>query len=64
MCRLLESIDAVGDAADTLTRACARQGALVDSAVTDSPFKALLRQQFRSALVTPADMVSALGKLK
>lgn len=65
MCRLIEAINSVGEAADTLTRACARKGAVVDSATAnDNPLNALLRRSFRTTAVNPADMTAFLRRMK
>jgi hypothetical protein len=66
MCRLVDAIERVGAAADNLTRACAREGALVDSTVVpdDASIARSLHRAFRSASLTPTDMLSTLRRLK
>jgi hypothetical protein len=64
MSRLLEAIDAVGEAADKLTRACARQAAIVDATTNENPFTTALRRQFQVAAMTPTDMLATLGRVK
>lgn len=63
MCRLIEAIDSVGKAADKLTRACARHGAIADS-TSENPMVTALRRSFRATLITPSDMLSVLGRIK
>jgi hypothetical protein len=64
MCRLLDAIDGVGKAADTLTRVCARHGAIVDSAAAENSVVTSLRRSFRAASLTPNDMLTTLGRMK
>jgi hypothetical protein len=64
MSRLLAAIRAEGEAADILTRACARQGAIADSVANDNPFTIALKRSFREAALTPTDMLQTLGRLK
>jgi hypothetical protein len=64
MSDLLAAIRAEGEAADMLTRACARQGALVDSVANDNPFTVALKKSFRKASVTPSDMLHMLSRVK
>jgi hypothetical protein len=64
MCRLIEAIDEVGVAADNLTRACTRRGALVDSANSENLAVASLRKAYRAVSLTPNDMLATLGRAK
>jgi hypothetical protein len=64
MCRLFDAIEGVGKAADTLTRVCARHGAIVDSRAGENSVAASLRRSFRAASLTPNDMMTALGRMK
>jgi hypothetical protein len=64
MSDLLDAIRAEGEAADVLTRACARQGALADSVANDNPITVALKRSFRKSSVTPSDMVHMLSRLK
>lgn len=64
MCKLLDAIDGVGKAADTLTRVCARHGAVSDSRIAENSVVTALRRSFRAASMTPNDMLAALGKIK
>jgi hypothetical protein len=63
--RILDAIDRESEAADALTRACARQGALSEWIANNNPsIGTSLRQAYRTASTTPADMIQILGKLK
>jgi hypothetical protein len=65
MSDLLTAIRAEGEAADSLTRACARQGALADAVTAnDNPYIGTLRRHYREAGITPTDMLVTLGKMK
>jgi hypothetical protein len=62
MSDLLTAIRAEGEAADTLTRACARRGAIAD-AMAENPMVTALKRSFRKASFTPNDMLATLGKI-
>lgn len=64
MCRLIDSIDHVGEAADELARVCARHSAIMDAATAERPVLTALRRTYRAAHVIPSDMLAALGKIK
>lgn len=64
MCRLLDAIEGVGKAADTLTRVCARHGAIADSTAAENSVVTALRRSFRAASLTPNDMLNTLGRMK
>jgi hypothetical protein len=64
MCRLLDAIEGVGKAADTLTRVCARHGAIADSTPVENSVVTALRRSFRAASLTPNDMMTTLGRMK
>ena len=60
----LAAIEAEGAAADALTRICNRR-LFVSPDEEGLPAGVLpFRRAFKTALVTPSDMISALGKLK
>jgi hypothetical protein len=61
---LLAAIRAEAAAADALTRACARHGAIADATASGNHIVNALRQSFRVAALTPTDMLAALGKIK
>jgi hypothetical protein len=62
---MLDAIDAEIAAADALTRACARRGAIEDSAASnDNPMVTALRRNFRASALTPFDMLATLGRMK
>lgn len=63
MCRLMDAIDHQIAAADGLTRACAREGAIADAAATGNVFVMSLKKSFRASAMTPNDMLHTLGKL-
>lgn len=63
MSNLLDSIRAVGKAADELALACASHNAVVVSKGTAGVSQAL-RHAYRTSMVTPYDMVEKMRKLR
>ena len=64
MSSLLGAIHAQAAAADALTLVCSRRQFIMPAEEGMSLAALPVRRAFRAALVTPMDMVAALGKLK
>ncbi len=64
MSRLIEAIEAQAAAADGLTLACTRRQYITPEEEHLPPGVLPFRRAFRAALITPADMLAQMGKLK
>lgn len=62
--RLLAAIEAEAAAADRLTAACTHRQYIAHDEEDLPPGVIPFRRAFKTTLVTPTDMVAALGKMK